>query len=54
MEPMAEIKWNDRFNLDVAEIDKAHQKLTDRLHRESGETAACLQRRDQIFQKLHH
>ena len=27
MEPMAEIKWNDRFNLDVAEIDKAHQKL---------------------------
>lgn len=24
---MAEIKWNDRFNLDVEEIDKAHQKL---------------------------
>ena len=27
MEPMAEIKWNDRFNLGVDEIDKAHQKL---------------------------
>ncbi len=27
METMAEIKWNDRFNLDVEEIDKAHQKL---------------------------
>ena len=24
---MAEIKWNDRFNLGVEEIDKAHQKL---------------------------
>ncbi len=24
---MAEIKWNDRFSLDVEEIDKAHQKL---------------------------
>lgn len=27
MEPMTEIKWNDRFNLGVPEIDKAHQKL---------------------------
>ncbi len=27
METMAEIKWNDRFNLGVDEIDKAHQKL---------------------------
>ena len=27
MENMAEIKWNDRFNLGVDEIDKAHQKL---------------------------
>lgn len=27
MEPMAEIKWNDRFNLGVDEIDNAHQKL---------------------------
>ena len=27
METMAEIKWNDRFNLGVHEIDKAHQKL---------------------------
>ena len=24
---MAEIKWNDRYNLGVEEIDKAHQKL---------------------------
>ncbi len=27
METMSEIKWNDRFNLGVDEIDKAHQKL---------------------------
>lgn len=27
MNTMAEIKWNDRFNLGVEEIDQAHQKL---------------------------